>query len=371
VIGNVSESGFRSLGQEVAQKVVRRAAEREQLQRTLLVHGPAGSGKRAFVDDLLALLFCTEADLAARPCNACRGCRDARARTHPDLVVGSPQQWREARSTGESIVAVARRWLLDCSGSPVASDRRVIVIECADGANEQVQNVLLKALEEPEPRQMFILVADEPGRLLPTIRSRSQLLRIGPVPRAQLVAWLVDRTKLADDEADLLARISYGLSGRAMGYARNAQLRKWRKETQGELLDLLGRGRADRFAAVRGLISRAGSQSAAVSTDTPDADEPAGRSSTAEQRQAALLVAGVWLELARDLLVTAAGRAGQAPSTGLIEGVEAAADAIVPADLRSFIGLLERVHEGLRQNAAPKLAMEVAMIGWPSLAPAR
>ena len=371
MIGNVSESGFRSLGQEVAQKVVRRAAEREQLQRTLLVHGPAGSGKRAFVDDLLALLFCTEADLAARPCNACRGCRDARARTHPDLVVGSPQQWREARSTGESIVAVARRWLLDCSGSPVASDRRVIVIECADGANEQVQNVLLKALEEPEPRQMFILVADEPGRLLPTIRSRSQLLRIGPVPRAQLVAWLVDRTKLADDEADLLARISYGLSGRAMGYARNAQLRKWRKETQGELLDLLGRGRADRFAAVRGLISRAGSQSAAVSTDTPDADEPAGRSSTAEQRQAALLVAGVWLELARDLLVTAAGRAGQAPSTGLIEGVEAAADAIVPADLRSFIGLLERVHEGLRQNAAPKLAMEVAMIGWPSLAPAR
>ncbi len=370
MIGNVSESGFQSLGQEVVQKVVRRAAARDQLQRTLLVHGPAGSGKRAFVDDLLALLFCTEADVAGRPCNACRGCRDARARAHPDLVVGSPRQWREARSTGDSIVAVARRWLVDCAGSPVASDRRVIVIESVDDANEQVQNVLLKALEEPEPRQMFILMADEPARLLPTIRSRSQQLRIGPVPRAQLIAWLVDRAGLANDEADLLARISYGLSGRAMGYAGNPQLRDWRKQTQGELLELLGRGRADRFDAVRGLISRAGSQSAAVPAETADEDEPAGRSSAAEQRQAVLLVVGAWLDLARDLLVTAAGRADQAPSTSLIEGVEAAAHAIVPAELRRFIALLERIHEGLRQNAAPKLAMEVAMIGWPSLAPA-
>ena len=86
------------------------------------MHGPAGAGKGAFTDDLLALLFCQADDPALRPCNACRGCRDARARTHPDLVVGGPEQWREERATGESIVAVARRWLLASAGSPIVAD---------------------------------------------------------------------------------------------------------------------------------------------------------------------------------------------------------------------------------------------------------
>jgi DNA polymerase III subunit delta' len=371
VIGNAAESGFQSLGQEVSRKVVRRAAARDALQRTLLIHGPAGSGKGAFLDDLLALLFCTAAESADRPCNACRGCRDARSRSHPDLVIGSPELWREERGTGESIVAAARRWLLDGAGSPVASDRRVIVIDGVDRANEQAQNVLLKALEEPGPRQMFILVADEPGRLLPTIRSRSQLLRIGPVPRGQLSAWLVRHVRLPADEADLLARISSGLSGRAIGYARNPGLRSWRKKTQAELLGLLSSGRAERFSAVRDLLSDAGRQTAAVPAEAAEDGEPAARSSTAEQRQAALLVVSAWMDLARDLLVTAAGRPEQAPAAGLIDGVATAAARIEPAALQRFIGLLERVHDGLRQNAAPKLAMEVAMIAWPSLSSAR
>ena len=179
-------AGFQSPGQPQARAAALRAAQSGRLQRTLLVHGPAGAGKGAFTNDLLALLFCQAEDPTLRPCNACRGCRDARARTHPDLVVGGPDQWREERATGESIVAVARRWLLASAGSPILADQRVILIEGADRANEQAQNALLKALEEPLPRQMFVLVADEPGRLLPTIRSRAQPLRVGPVPKAEL-----------------------------------------------------------------------------------------------------------------------------------------------------------------------------------------
>jgi predicted ATPase with chaperone activity len=61
--------GFLSLGQSVARATALRAAAAGRLQRTLLVHGPAGSGKGAFVDDLLALLFCQDGDAATRPCN--------------------------------------------------------------------------------------------------------------------------------------------------------------------------------------------------------------------------------------------------------------------------------------------------------------
>jgi DNA polymerase III delta prime subunit len=360
--------GFASLGHATARAVVERAALSGRIARTLLVQGPAGAGKGAFVDDLLALLFCTDPVPERRPCNACRGCRDARARQHPDLVIGSPDRWREGRSTGESIVASARRWLLETAGAPVASEHRVVLVEGADQANEQIQNALLKALEEPAPRQMFILVADEPTRLLPTIRSRSQPLRIGPVLRAALVDWLMDRERLPADQAQALARISGGLVGRAVTFAHNAPLIEWRRRTRLELLELLRRGRADRFGSARDLLDAAVKLGAAPPDDAPPADDEPVRTPASAQRQAALLIVDAWMALTRDLLLVAAGRPALAESaeTSEGEGLEAASRLSQPA-LLGFVDHLERTREGLRQNAAPVLALEVAMLAWPNL----
>lgn len=359
--------GFQSLGQATARAIVERAASSGRLQRTLLVHGPSAAGKDAFVDDLLALAFCTDADLARRPCNACRGCRDARARTHPDLVTGSPDAWREARSTGESIVAAARRWLLDTAGAPIAGERRVVLIERVDGANEQTQNALLKALEEPTTRHMFILVADEPNRLLPTIRSRCQPLRIGPVPREELVAWLMDRERLPADQADVLAGMAGGLSGAAVAFARQPQLVSWRKRIQSELIELLGRGPADRFAAVRELLDETTRAGVSASPRAePEADAGDARVATAVQRGAALQITEAWLALVRDMIVAAAGRPHLAPAAEIVPQMAEAATSIGVQRLTIAARRLERVHAGLLDNAAPRLALEAAMLAWPS-----
>jgi hypothetical protein len=361
------DPGFLSLGQPVARAAALRAAAGGRLQRTLLVHGASGSGKDAFVDDLLALLFCRASDPAGRPCNACRGCHDARARAHPDLVIGSPESWREGRSTGESIVSAARRWLLAAATSPIAGELRVILIEGADRANEQIQNALLKALEEPAPRQMFVLVADEPTRLLPTIRSRSQRLRIGSVPRAELQAWLIDYERLPADLADALARISGGLTGRALGYARSESLVAWRRHTQMELLSLLTRGRADRFSSVRELLDGA----VRLGLPAPEESEPAADDETARvagsaQRAAALVIVEAWQGLARDLLLAGAGRIELTAASQLVGDLSEAARGAARHELVAFIALLERVSHGLRANAAPRLALEMAMLAWPT-----
>lgn len=363
-----AQPGFLSLGQPVSRAIAQRSAARGRLQRTLLVHGPAGSGKGAFVDDLLALLFC-EAATDRRPCNACRGCREARARTHPDLVIGSPERWREGRSTGESIVAAARTWLGDTAGAPIAGERRVVLVEGIDRANEGTQNALLKAVEEPTGRHMFVLVADEPTRVLPTIRSRSQTLRVGAVPRAELVSWLVDHERLPVDQAEDLARIAGGMPGTAIGYARNPAVVDWRRRTQGELLSLLGRGRADRFGSVRDLLdeaARLGGQPRVDGGDDPMADGEAPRPTSAAQREAALLIVDVWLGLGRDLLLAAAGRRGIAATAALLPDLESAAGRIGQSRVRAFIGELERIRDALRVNAAPRLALEVAMLAWPT-----
>ncbi|HEX2883609.1 MAG TPA: hypothetical protein VHQ42_03450 [Candidatus Limnocylindria bacterium] len=368
MIEAVPDTGFLSPGQAAAKRAARHATGSGRLGRTLLVHGPAGAGKDAFVGDLLALLFCADPDPERRPCNACRGCRDARSRVHQDLVVGSPEAWREMRSTGESIVAAARRWLLEAAGAPVVADRRVVLIDRADRANEQTQNALLKTLEEPTDRHVFILVADEPARLLPTIRSRSQPLRVGPVARAELVAYLMDHRRLPADQADALARIANGLAGTALAYADNAELLAWRRRVQAELLSLLSRGRADRFASVRDLLDETTRLGVAPPTSA-EAEADAPRTPASVQREAAMLLVEAWLDLTRDLLVACAGRAELAPSRELAPAVADLGGRVGAHALIRMVALLERMHDGLRENAAPKLALEAAMLAWPMLPP--
>lgn len=364
-----SRPGFLTIGQPVARTLARHALLGGGRPATLLVHGPPGAGKGSFVDDLLATAFCTEADPETRPCNACSGCRQARARTHPDLVVASPERWRSDRGSGESIVGSARRWLLDVAGAPIAAPWRVILVEQADTANEGIQNALLKALEEPNDRQLFILVADDAGRLLPTIRSRCQALRIGPVPHRELVAWLIEEEHATDEQATALARLAGGQIGRAARYARDSARLDWRRRTSHELLALLDRGRAERLAAVRELLDDAVRLSVGTIEDADgEAVDGSARSPTAVQRAAGLAIMETWVDLARDLAVAAAGSSQLAVSAELLDELPAVSERLGPVVLARATATLERIREAITQNASPRLALEVAMLAWPELA---
>ena len=365
--------GFLSLGQATARAVATRADGRGRLGRTFLVSGPRGAGKGAFVEDLLALLFCTDADRAARPCNACAGCRQARERRHPDLVLGSPEQWRELRGSGESLVAAARRWLGEAAGAPIASERRVVLIEGIDRAGDQIQSALLKALEEPSDRHVFVLVADEPSRLLPTVRSRCEPLRIGPVPHAELTEWLIDREQLPRDLAGALARISDGFVGRALALARDKDQVEWRRRVQAELLSLLARGRADRFGSLREMLDEATRRIPGAATDevAPGGDDTgeAPKAPASLQRAGAIALTDAWLGLARDLLMAAVGRPEVAPAGELLPDLPVAARRVDPRKVARSVEVLDRVHDGLGRNASPRLALEAAMLAWPTVEP--
>ena len=364
----VEPLGFLGLGQSTARDLLLGAVREGRVGGTLLVHGPRGVDLAGFTDDLLAVLFCSTPDAIARPCNACRGCRDGRARLHPDLVVGSPAMWRDTRTGGESIVAAARRWLASAAGAPIVAERRIVLIDGADGANEQVQTVLLKALEEPSRRQLFILTATDASRLLPTIRSRCQSLRLGPVARDALVDWLVDTRHLPLDQARSVARIADGMAGIAGDYATTPGLLDWRRRIQAELLGLLRLGRAARLATVRELVDGASGLVAPLAEEPAPDGEPAGRAtSSAQQRAAALLVLAAWTDLARDLMLAASDRPELAPGVELLPEVAAIAPHLPASALVVTLRQFERIREGLVANAAPRLAMAVAAIAWPRM----
>ena len=371
-----TREGFLTIGQPLARTIAIRSRTRARTGRPLLVHGPPGAGKGAFVADLLALLVCDEPDSVTGPCNRCRSCLRARAGTHSDIVVASPDTWRAARQGDESIVAVTRRWLLDVASAPVEGEVRIAVIEQADRCTEHSQNALLKALEEPSPRHQFVLVAERLDRLLPTIRSRCQPLRIGPVPRRELATWLAESRLLPDDQADALARLAGGHIGLADSFVRRADLVDWRRRLQTQLLVLLERGRADRFRSGRDAIDEAAQLLGAVADGAPLDDAAvqevaaAGRVPAARQRAAALAVTDVWMRLARDLLVHAAGRPSAAVTADLAPDFAAFAARLDPKRILRFVDRLEEIREGLVENASARLALEVAMLEWPTLEPA-
>ena len=359
--------GFLTPGQPVAERVTRGLLGRSDGPATILVSGPRGSGKTAFVDDLVALALCEAADAVDRPCNTCTGCRQARARTHADLLVASPERWREDRGSAESIVSAARRWLADAAGSPLTGRLRVVVIEQVDAANEQIQNALLKALEEPTDRQLFILVADDLSLVLPTIRSRAGLVRLGTIPSEVIAAYLVEHEHLTDEQGRTLARLAGGRLGQALALAREPTIVDWRRRTQQELVGLLERGPADRMSAVRELIDDRSrlSRGEAVPVDV----ETGGRAPTAVQRAAAIAIVDAWLDLARDLVVACSGAPDLAVSGELLPDLQTVARRLETRQLTAAAGSLERARAALDDNVSPRLALEFAMLAWPRLAP--
>jgi hypothetical protein len=110
-----------------------------------------------------------------------------------------------------------------------------------------------------------------------------------------------------------------------------------------------------------------GDVGAGVPPETAAMGESASqRPVAAAQRAAALLIVDAWLGLARDLLLAAAGRPELAPAVQLVPGVGEAAGRLSAEQLLAFVELLERISAGLRENAAPRLALEVAMLAWPT-----
>jgi DNA polymerase III subunit delta' len=172
-----------------------------------LFHGPAGSGKRtaarAFAAELLA-------EGSPDPDGVRRRVQHG---THPDLTWVTPSGAHEmlVGDIEEPVVAAAAM-------TPFEASRRVFVIERADTLIDQAANKMLKTLEEPAPFVHILLLSDRLAEVLPTIRSRCQLVRFDALSDARL-AEKVGRHGVAPDQAQACARLALGDGARALELA--------------------------------------------------------------------------------------------------------------------------------------------------------
>ena len=184
-----------------------------------LFTGPAGSGRSVVARALAAALQC---EREPRGCGECSGCHTVASRSHPDVHMVVPEGLSISVAEMRAVVARSAR-------RPVLGRWEVVVIEDADRLTEQASNALLKAVEEPPERTVFLLCVPSlhPDDVSMTIRSRCRLVTLR-TPPAEAIAGVLRADGVATDVADWAAAASQGHVGRARRLARDGAAREHR-----------------------------------------------------------------------------------------------------------------------------------------------
>jgi len=195
----------------------RTGSNSQEMTHAWVFTGPPGSGRSSAAVAFAQALICPN-----KACGTCNECQSASTGGHPDVEV--------IRTEGLSIkVEEIRELLTRVAWAPSMGGWRVVVMEDADRLTESAANALLKAIEEPGTRTVWLLCAPTLHDVLPTIRSRCRHLQLRTPSIDAVTQVLIKRDNISPTMADFAARVSQGHIGRARYLATNESVRSNRK----------------------------------------------------------------------------------------------------------------------------------------------
>lgn len=240
-----------------ALRVSGESADTGAMTHAWLFTGPPGSGRSVAARAFAAALECTAPGGSTPGCGECSACHTAVAGTHADVRVVVPEGLSISVSEMRSLVQAAAR-------RPSTGRWRVILIEDADRLTEGAGNALLKAIEEPPDRTVFLLCApsDHPEDVPVTIRSRCRLVQLRTPLPGPIAEVLRERDGVDAELARWAASVCGGHIGRARRLATDPQARERREAV---LRVPLGLQRfSDVFSAAGGLVRAAETEASAA-----------------------------------------------------------------------------------------------------------
>ncbi|HEY8652882.1 MAG TPA: DNA polymerase III subunit delta' [Dermatophilaceae bacterium] len=366
------------VGQEPAVAVLQRAVtDPDAMTHAWLLTGPPGSGRSVAAKAFAAALQCPDGG-----CGTCHECRTALEGTHADVDVIATEGLSLKVDLVRDLVQLAAR-------RPSVGRWRVIVIEDADRLGERAADALLKALEEPVERTVWILCAPSLEDVIITIRSRCRHVRLRTPPVEAVAALLVRRDGIDPAMATFAARAAQSHVGLARRLARDEGARIRRRD----VIALAGkiRGVGDAIGAAADLEGIAKEEAGASSTERDVAEkarlmetlgaDPSARTQPPQVRsqvaalekdqktRATRFVRDVidrslidLLSIYRDALVVHTGASIGLVNQDMIEQVQHLAGVLSPERLLGCMDAIGTARERIDANVQPLLALEAMAI---------
>ncbi len=211
------------LGQERAVAQLIESYVRGRIPQAYIFSGPDGVGKRSAAIVLAKLLNCRNPqDSPPEPCLNCPNCRKFNSDNFVDLWVVQPEGQQLKIEQIRELQRIVRF-------PPTEGGWRIAILQDAERLNPEAANAFLKLLEEPPPKNLFILIVQQPELLLSTIRSRCQRVHFSPIERELIAKFLREEEGLSEEEARFAAALADGSLGRALEIVGEFSLEK-RKE---------------------------------------------------------------------------------------------------------------------------------------------
>jgi len=365
------------VGQRHVIETLRAAAGGHGMTQSWLFTGPPGSGRSN-----AAIAFSGALQCPFGGCGVCHECHTVLAGSHADVQVVRTQKL----SLGVDDI---RELVRSAALAPAGNRWQIVIVEDADRLTEQANNALLKAVEEPNPRTVWMLCAPTVEDVLPTIRSRCRLVTLSTPTTDDVAAFLVRTLGVEESLASYAARASQGHIGRAKALARDDDTRRRREQVVGYPARLRTLADAMRFAEELTKVTKEESDAVTAELDArekADLDAAYGvvdrgrrpreyapalrdlekqQKSRATRRHRDVIDRGLMdlVSVYRDAIAIASGAPGRLVNEEIRGDVERLVRSSTPElNLRRIGWIFEAREQLLEFNVPPQLALESMMV---------
>lgn len=324
------------IGQDKILSLLDYSLKTSTIAHAYLLVGPRHVGKRTLAFNLAQALNCDGPEL---PCGQCRSCQRILEGKHADVTpIGLDSKTEIGIDDIRGLQRLANL-------PPYEGKCKVFIIDDAEYLSTEAANSLLKILEEPPQRVVWLLLAAEEEHLLPTIISRCQRLELKPVPSERVQEILVNSYNVNADKAKLLTQLCQGRLGWALSALANDDILEQRSQRIARLVSLLtptSRSLGQRFAYAQELASQ-----------------------FSQNRRAGAEIIEIWLDWWRDLMLIKGGCKEAIINVDYEIALEEQARELSLNEIKGFLANLCLLQEEISKNVNPRLALEWLMLNLP------
>jgi DNA polymerase-3 subunit delta' len=321
-------------GHEWAVQLLKQHVINQTQRHAYLFTGPESVGRRTLALRFAQALNCPQSGRTGEPCLECPTCDQLGRLVHPDLSIVQAE-----KVGGQLKVDQIRDLQHGLALAPIDANYRIALLLRFEQANKNAANALLKTLEEPPTRVVVMLTAESAERLMPTIVSRCEILRLRPLPIPDMKQGLITKRNIPPTEADLIAHLSGGRPGYCVRLLREPEELSLRNAWLDDLQSLITANRVERFYYAETM---------------------------ARENESLRYKLKVWLSFWRDVMLRISNSSAPITNIDRMETINEFAQKVDLSEAHQLVISLERIFDLLDHNVNRRLALEVLMLDIPS-----